>query len=104
MPALTPDEIACVTELLPLWRVEAGAVSRTLIFKDAKTAIGFIIDVSVEALALGTAPDWLTNAGVVTVRLATPDVGEITAVDLQLLRAIDAAAVRRADRMVQLQA
>lgn len=97
MPAatsLTNEQIAGLSETLPLWAVEEGgkAIKRDLTFADFSVAFDFMTEVAGVAEVMDHHPEWSNVYNKVSIRLSTHDTGGLTDRDLGLATAIDAAA------------
>lgn len=91
---LSPEQIALLSQSLPLWRVEpdARAIGRELTFRDFAAAFDFMTEVAGVAEVMDHHPEWSNVYNRVTIRLTTHDAGGLTGRDLALAAAIDAAA------------
>jgi 4a-hydroxytetrahydrobiopterin dehydratase len=81
---------------LPGW-VEMGgreAITRTFTFKDFNEAFGFMCRVALVAEKRDHHPEWRNVYRTVEVTLATHDAGGVTALDIELARAMDAIAAQ----------
>lgn len=88
------DEAAIAAALteLPGWRHEDEALVKRFTFAGFPPAIAFITRIAFDAEALGHHPELRNVYGTVDVRLTTHDAGNrVTALDLALARAIEAA-------------
>ena len=77
--------------LLPGWslRTDGAAISRTFAFADFSAAFGFMARVALAAERQGHHPDWSNVYRTVRVALHTHDAGGLTALDLELARAMN---------------
>lgn len=80
---------------LPLWVAVEGrdAIRRSLTFADFNAAFGFMARVALAAERLDHHPEWSNVYNRVEIVLSTHDAGGLTALDVELARFIDAAAV-----------
>lgn len=74
---------------LPLWRYEAGVITRDFKFGDFAEAFGFMTRVAALAEAADHHPDWSNAYNRVTIALSTHDAGGLTEKDVALAGAID---------------
>jgi 4a-hydroxytetrahydrobiopterin dehydratase len=79
---------------LPGWTETPGreAIARTFVFKDFNEAFGFMSRVALVAEKRDHHPEWRNVYKTVDVVLATHDAGGVTALDIELARAMDAIA------------
>ncbi len=99
MPSvLTEAALAAALHALPGWQRAGNAIRRTFTFRDFAAAFAFMTDVAREAERLDHHPDWRNSWATVEVALTTHSAGGVTALDLQLARAIDAAATAHGAR------
>ena len=89
---LSDEEIAEGLKSLGQWRVENAKLHRDLRFADFVTAFGFMTKVAILAEKHDHHPEWFNVYNKVSIDLTTHDAGGITANDLTLAAAIDAAA------------
>jgi len=91
---LTTEQIAALSESLPLWRAEPDgrAIGRDLTFRDFASAFDFMTEVAGVAEVMDHHPEWSNVYNRVSIRLTTHDAGGLTGRDLSLAAAIDAAA------------
>ncbi|MFC0219083.1 4a-hydroxytetrahydrobiopterin dehydratase [Pseudochelatococcus lubricantis] len=91
---LTPGQVAGLAETLPLWRVtdDGKAIRRELRFRDFRQAFDFMSAIAAAADEQDHHPDWSNSYNRVAIRLTTHDAGGISARDIRLAEAIDAAA------------
>jgi len=68
------------------------AIARTFVFKDFNEAFGFMSRVALVAEKRDHHPEWRNVYKTVDVVLATHDAGGVTALDIELARAMDAIA------------
>ncbi len=96
-PVLTADQMTALGHDLPDWRIEDGgkAILRDLTFDDFKQAFAFMTKVAETADVMDHHPEWSNVYNRVSIRLTTHDSGGITADDVTLARAIDAASAHR---------
>ncbi|MEY3544216.1 MAG: hypothetical protein RLZZ106_2064 [Cyanobacteriota bacterium] len=89
---LTADQIAALSQALPLWNLVAGKLRRELRFANFVEAFGFMTQVALVAEAMEHHPEWSNVWNRVTIELTTHDAGGLTDLDLQLAQRIDALA------------
>jgi 4a-hydroxytetrahydrobiopterin dehydratase len=84
----------------PAWRhdPERGAITRTFAFADFAEAFAFMTQLALRAEACDHHPEWSNVYDKVEVSFTTHDAGGLTALDLQMADAADAAHARRAAR------
>lgn len=91
---LTTAEIEAALRRLPGWTYHAGALRKTYAFETFAAAFGWMAEVALAAERLDHHPDWRNVYNRVEVTLSTHDVKALTALDLRLAEAMDAAAHR----------
>jgi 4a-hydroxytetrahydrobiopterin dehydratase len=76
---------------LPGWAETAGreAIGRTFAFKDFNEAFGFMTRVALVAEKHDHHPEWRNVYRTVEVALATHDAGGVTALDIELAKAMN---------------
>ncbi len=91
---LTNEEIATAIATRPQWTYDSGrmAIVRTITFDDFEAAFAFMVRVALAAERQGHHPDWRNVWNRVEIALSTHDAGGVTARDLDLADAVDAAA------------
>ena len=89
MPAFSAAEVAFHLTALPAWKVEAGELARTFLFKDFRAAVRFVNQVAELAEKAGHHPDIDIRYNRVRLGLATHDAGGLTAKDFDLAACID---------------
>jgi 4a-hydroxytetrahydrobiopterin dehydratase len=79
---------------LPGWSEVAGreAITRTFVFKDFNEAFGFMSRTALVAEKRDHHPEWRNVYKTVEVVLATHDAGGVTALDIDLAKAMNAIA------------
>jgi 4a-hydroxytetrahydrobiopterin dehydratase len=79
---------------LPAWRAMEGreAIGRSFAFPDFARAFTFMTRIALLAEKLDHHPEWSNIYGRVEVVLSTHDAGGVTGFDLEMARAMDAAA------------
>ncbi|MBS1121280.1 MAG: putative pterin-4a-carbinolamine dehydratase [Deltaproteobacteria bacterium] len=95
MPGLTRLDDATITrELATLdgWTRVGDKLHRSLRFADFVTAFSFMAGAALVAEKLGHHPEWCNVYHTVRIDLTTHDAGGITALDLELARAMSALA------------
>ncbi|MGN6312065.1 MAG: 4a-hydroxytetrahydrobiopterin dehydratase [Xanthobacteraceae bacterium] len=93
---LTKDARAAALRELKGWAEVEGrdAISRTFVFKDFNEAFGFMARVAVAAEKADHHPEWRNVYKTVEVTLSTHDAGGVTARDIDLAKAMNAAAAQ----------
>lgn len=89
MSPLSDPEVASRLGSLPAWRVEAGELVRTFVFKDFRVALGFVNQVGELAEEAGHHPDIDIRYNRVRLGLMTHDAGGLTAKDFDLADSVD---------------
>jgi 4a-hydroxytetrahydrobiopterin dehydratase len=81
---------------LPGWSEVAGreAIAKTFVFKDFNEAFGFMCRAALVAEKSDHHPEWRNVYKTVEVVLATHDAGGVTALDIDLAKAMNAIAVK----------
>ena len=81
---------------LPGWAEVAGreAIERTFVFRDFNEAFGFMSRAALVAEKNDHHPEWRNIYKTVEVVLATHDAGGVTALDIELARAMNAIAAQ----------
>jgi 4a-hydroxytetrahydrobiopterin dehydratase len=77
------------------WEVDEDRLVRDYVFGSFGEAIGFIAEMSHTIAAMNHHPEWTNVYATVSVELTTHDSGGITAKDVALAQAFDAAYARR---------
>jgi 4a-hydroxytetrahydrobiopterin dehydratase len=93
---LSADARKAALSGLPGWAEVDGreAITRTFTFKDFNEAFGFMCRVALVAEKRDHHPEWRNVYRTVEVTLATHDAGGVTALDVELARAMDAIAAQ----------
>lgn len=88
---LSPEERAAALASLPQWSLVEGrdAISRRYSFPDFSAAWGFMARAALVAERLDHHPEWSNVYNRVDVVLSTHDAGGLTALDIELARAMD---------------
>lgn len=88
---LTDAERSAALAGLNGWTLAAGreAITKSYRFADFSEAFGFMARVALEAERLNHHPEWFNVWSRVDVTLATHDAGGLTALDVELARAMD---------------
>ena len=88
--ALLPEDFDFQNSI-PLWTLDASrkAISREFIFADFKQAFEFMALCAQHAEEIDHHPDWSNSWNKVTVSLSTHSSKGLTALDIQLARAMD---------------
>jgi 4a-hydroxytetrahydrobiopterin dehydratase len=89
MPPLNAQEVASRLATLPQWRIEAGLLTRTFLFKDFVASLAFVNRVGERAEAAGHHPDIDIRYSRVKLGLVTHDAGGLTAKDFDLATVAD---------------
>jgi 4a-hydroxytetrahydrobiopterin dehydratase len=89
MPAFSAAEVTSHLSALPAWKVEAGELARTFLFKDFRAAVRFVNAVADLAEEAGHHPDIDIRYNQVRLGLATHDADGLTAKDFDLAARID---------------
>lgn len=99
-PLLSAEALQAALALRPGWaRVEGrAAIAKRFIFPDFVAAFACMVEVAAAAEALGHHPEWTNVYNVLDVVLTTHDAGGLSALDLALADAVDAAAGRLSPR------
>ena len=95
MLRLTESERADFVQQNPAWHLSADqvAISRDFKFKDFTAAWAFMTRVAAEAERMDHHPDWSNSYNRVSISLTTHNAGGLTARDVALAQAIDAAEI-----------
>ena len=93
--ALLPEDFDFQNSI-PLWTLDASrkAISREFIFADFKQAFEFMTLCAQRAEEIDHHPDWSNSWNKVTVCLSTHSSKALTALDIQLARAMDILALQ----------
>ncbi|MCR9121165.1 MAG: 4a-hydroxytetrahydrobiopterin dehydratase [Phyllobacteriaceae bacterium] len=93
-PCLTADELTTALETLGGWTAEEGgeAIKRTFKFGSFVDAFAFMTAAALTAEKMDHHPEWFNVYNRVEVRLTTHDSGGVTALDIDLAKAMDKAA------------
>ena len=89
MPAFSAAEVAFHLTALPAWKVEAGELARTFLFKDFRAAVRFVNQVAELAEKAGHHPDIDIRYNRVRLGLATHDAGGLTLKDFDLAACVN---------------
>jgi 4a-hydroxytetrahydrobiopterin dehydratase len=91
---LTAEERKASLTKLDGWMEAPGrdALTKTFTFKDFNEAFGFMTRAALTAEKLDHHPEWRNVYKTVEVTLSTHDAGGVTALDIKLAQAMDAAA------------
>lgn len=92
MPArLTDAEIEAALAALPGWSRTPGreAIAKRFVFEDFNDAFGFMTRVAMVAEKLDHHPEWSNVYRTVDVTLSTHDAGGLTALDVELAKAME---------------
>lgn len=96
MSLLDQSEIASRLDHLTDWSYDGARLTRTLEFADFAAAFSFMTRVAFAAERLDHHPDWSNSWNRVEIAVTSHQFGGVTAACLDLVTAIDAAAVDRA--------
>ena len=89
--ALKNDELTQQLKMLPEWKFENDALTRTITVGDFREAMQLLLAIGFEAEALQHHPELTNVYNRVSIRLTTHDAGDkVTALDIALAQAIDA--------------
>ena len=94
-PRLSPEEVAEALAGLPDWTEGDGALRRRYRFGDFGEAFAFMTRCALLAEKVDHHPDWRNVWSRVEVVLTTHDSGGVTALDVEMARAMDALAAGR---------
>jgi 4a-hydroxytetrahydrobiopterin dehydratase len=86
---LSEAEIATELGTLPSWTAAGSKLHRQYDFADFVTAFGFMSSAALVAQAMDHHPEWSNVWKTVRIDLTTHDAGGITALDVQLARAME---------------
>lgn len=91
---LSKEQRASALKELKGWREEPkrDAIVKTFVFGDFVEAFGFMAQVALVAERMDHHPEWSNVYKTVNVLLTTHDAGGLTSKDVELARAMDAAA------------
>lgn len=89
MSALSHSDLTQRLSATPAWKLQDGAITRTLSFPDFVAAMTFVNRVAEAAESAGHHPDIDIRYNKVTLVLSTHDAGGITEKDFQLASEID---------------
>lgn len=86
---LTPAQIAEALSVLPDWHLVDNALVRTVLLKDFRAAMAFLVSAAFVAESLNHHAEIYNVYNKVTLRLTTHDAGDVvTELDVQFARAI----------------
>lgn len=91
MPSLplSDSEVEAAVATVREWRLEGGAIRRSLVFPDFRDAIAFVVRIAFEAESADHHPDIDIRYRRVELSLSTHDAGGLTEKDFALARRID---------------
>lgn len=89
MAVLSDAEVTKALSALPKWKVEDGALTRTIQFPDFPDAVTFVNRLCPEAEKAGHHPDIDIRYNQVKLALVTHDQGGITEKDLEMAKKLD---------------
>ncbi len=97
MERLSIQEITDLVAGLPGWTYDGPnrAINRELAFRDFRDAFAFMTDVAAVADRMDHHPTWTNTYNRVDITLTTHDADGLTMRDIEMARAIDAAAAGR---------
>jgi 4a-hydroxytetrahydrobiopterin dehydratase len=87
---LSESQVVTLITTVPLWRVEAGELTRTFGFPDFRAALAFVNRVGESAEQAGHHPDIDIRYSRVRLALVSHDAGGLTEKDFALAATIDA--------------
>jgi len=93
--ALTEAELSVELAKLTGWQLKAGKLHREYQFSDFVAAFGFMSSAALVAQTMDHHPEWFNVFNKVRVDLTTHDAGGISALDVELARAMDELAQRQ---------
>ncbi|ALM82208.1 hypothetical protein ASB57_03850 [Bordetella sp. N] len=91
-PLLDAETVRAFLKQSPAWNVDsthAGAISRDYVFKDFRTAFGFMTQCALMAESMCHHPDWSNVYNKVSMSLTTHDAGGVTQNDIDFARFAD---------------
>jgi 4a-hydroxytetrahydrobiopterin dehydratase len=90
-PKLTPDARKAALTGLAGWSEVAGrdAIAKKFVFRDFNQAFGFMARAALVAEKMDHHPEWFNVYKTVEVTLSTHDAGGVTALDIELAKAMD---------------
>jgi 4a-hydroxytetrahydrobiopterin dehydratase len=89
MTPLNAQEVAARLAKLPEWRIEAGVLTRSFLFKDFVAALAFVNQVGEQAEKVAHHPDIDIRYNRVRLGLVTHDAGGLTEKDFALAAVAD---------------
>lgn len=89
MKTFTEDTATVFLQKLKGWEFNANGIEKKFQFKDFKQALGFIVQVGVQAEKLNHHPELFNVYNKVNIRLATHDAGGLTDKDFELAQKIE---------------
>lgn len=89
---LTNDQIATALSQLSDWAIIDGKLHKLFKFKNFNQALGWMVQVGLEAEKLDHHPDWCNSWNKVEVHLITHSIGFLSERDILLARKMDALA------------
>jgi 4a-hydroxytetrahydrobiopterin dehydratase len=91
-----PSSIQGFNELIAAgWDYDEDRLARDFVFPSFGEAMGFMVEMSLTIAAMNHHPEWTNIYSTVSVELTTHDDGGVTAKDVALAQAFDAAYARR---------
>ncbi|OWT77035.1 MULTISPECIES: 4a-hydroxytetrahydrobiopterin dehydratase [unclassified Achromobacter] len=91
-PLLDAESVQAFIQQSPAWNFDkapAGAIHRDYVFKDFRTAFGFMTQCALMAEKMDHHPDWSNSYNKVHVSLTTHDAGGVSQLDVDFARFAD---------------
>jgi len=92
---LSDAEAAAAVAGLSGWTLAEGAIAKRFVFADFSAAFGWMTRAALAAEKMDHHPEWSNVYRTVEVKLTTHDAGGLTALDIDLAKAMDALAMPR---------
>jgi 4a-hydroxytetrahydrobiopterin dehydratase len=83
-------DIPILKKELPSWTIEKNSLTQHFEFTNFVLAFDFMMKIALEAEAINHHPDWSNNYNKVSISLTTHDKDEVTQLDIDLAKGIDA--------------
>jgi 4a-hydroxytetrahydrobiopterin dehydratase len=87
---LSPEAIDGALAELPGWSLEDGMLHKTFTFKNFGKALGWMVQIGLEAEKLDHHPDWCNSWNRVHVHLITHSIDALSELDLKLAKKMEA--------------